>query len=156
VSRDQHPASLNSISVPEQQQVTLYESFKKSTRGLGQLGKGLCNMKFLSQDNLKLEAAEDQTSYKSRHTLINEKHRRGYLRMDNQLGRNNKLLRSSATKERVVLSSMSSTDAVYNPNFEVGMVRLDRGMAVLEKQLSRDKLPSGKPLKGPNLVVMPP
>ena len=55
-----------------------------------------------------------------------------------------------------MLSSMSSTDAVYNPNFEVGMVRLDRGMAVLEKQLSRDKLPSGKPLKGPNLVVMPP
>lgn len=76
--------------------------------------------------------------------------------MDYQLGRNNKLLRSSATKERVLLSSMSSTEAVYNPNFEVGMVRLDRGMAVLEKQLSRDKLPSGKPLKGPNLVAMPP
>lgn len=113
-------------------------------------------MKFLSQDNLKLEAAEDQTSYKSRHTLINDKHRRGYLRMNNMLGRNNKILRSSATKERVLLSSMSSTEAIYNPKFEVGMVRLDRGMAVLEKQLSRDKLPSGKPLKGPNLVAMPP
>lgn len=53
--------------------------------------------------------------------------------MDDYLGRNNKLIRSSATKDRVLLSSMSSTEAVYNPNFEVGMVRLDRGMTQLEK-----------------------
>lgn len=90
-------------------------------------------MKFLSQHNLKLETSDDQTSYVSRHTLINEKHRRGQLRMEDQLGRNNKLMRSSATKDRVLLSSMSSTEAVYNPNFEVGMARLDRGMTELQK-----------------------
>jgi hypothetical protein len=48
---------------------------------------------------------------------------------------------------------MSSTEAVYNPKFEVGMSRLDVGMTVLEKQLSREHLPTGKPLPGPNLVA---
>ena len=50
------------------------------------------------------------------------------------------------------MSSMSSTEAVYNPNFEVGMSRLDLGLTDFEKQISRDKLPTGKPLPGPNLV----
>jgi hypothetical protein len=63
------------------------------------------------------------------------------------------MIGSSPTKDRVVLSSMSSTEAVYNPKFEVGMSRLDVGMTVLEKQLSREHLPTGKPLPGPNLVA---
>lgn len=48
VSRDQHPGDHNSVYIPESQQLTMYENFKKNTRGWGEIGKGLCNMKFLS------------------------------------------------------------------------------------------------------------
>lgn len=67
------------------------------------------------------------------------------MRIHKSLGRDMKLINSAPTQERVILSRTSGTEAVYNPNFEIGMQRLDLGLTPLKKQLSRNVLPSGKP-----------
>jgi hypothetical protein len=78
VSRDNHPFSRQAGAIPETHQFIMYQEYKKRTRGYGQLGKGLCNMQFLSQDTLKMDGGVyDETQ----RTLINEKHLRGQLKM---------------------------------------------------------------------------
>ena len=49
---------------------------------------------------------------------------------------------------------MNGTEAVYNPNFEVGKPRLNIGVTPIKTHLSRSRLPSGKPQKVPNLVTV--
>jgi hypothetical protein len=89
----------------------------------------------------------------SRATLINQTHVKGTIYMTKSVGRNNKSIVSGAREDKSLLTTASGrTEAVYNPNYEFGMVRLNRGHLPLDRSLSREKLPTGKPCFGPNLV----
>ena len=49
------------------------------------------------------------------------------------LGRDQKNLASAPVCDRVLLNSISSTEAVYKPNFEFGMAKLAHHVPQLEK-----------------------
>ena len=156
ISRAQHPGSLNANSLLDSEQICLFTNYKTRTRGFGKIGKGNCNMKFLSMDTFKLEDGTEhkRSSTISRTNLINQKQMKGTITMHLNLGRDLKNLASAPIQDRVLLNSISSTEAVYNPNFEVGMIKLAHHVPQLEKQLSRSELPTGKLSAEPNLVVI--
>ena len=106
--------------------MSLFNNYKTRTFGIGKIGKGNCNFKFLSTENIKLEDGNEhkKSSTISTSTLITEKHKKGTLRMHLNLGRDQKNLQSAPVQDRVLLNSISSTEAVYHPNFEIGMVKL--------------------------------
>lgn len=138
LSRGRHPNDHNSIYIPETQQLVMYDSYKQyRSRGWGELGRAMADMKFLSQDNLRLDDGDGDD--RSKHTLINEKHLGG-VRMS-----------YSATKSQKRTRQESAT--VYCPNFEVGMTRLAVGVTALDKQVSRETMPPGRVAEVPNLIT---
>ena len=58
----------------------------------------------------------------------------------------------SAGKARVS-RGVDRSGSVYSPNFEIGMTRLAVGNTSLKKQLSRERMPTGKIAEVPNLIM---
>ena len=65
------------------------------------------------------------------------------------------MMRTTGRNEITFLKSSVQTQADYNPKFSLVHKKLDIGNAAMQKSISREKLPPGRPNDYSNLVELP-
>ena len=145
-----------------------YDKFQSNTRRFGNLGRGNCNMSFLyegkypepSQNSLEDEAANFILRRSSAMNLaktavltatrnftdLGPKHVKGSYSMSTQTGRGNLYANEQ----------QAQTQATYDPKFECVERNTSIGNLSLDRNMTRDRIPPGRPDEYANLVETKP